>query len=143
MSTAEPVATPPHVERHVSLTFNDVADAGARERGLVPPSREHVDTILRLATEWDRAHPLLIHCWFGISRSPAAAIIMAAALAPERDAADLAEAARQVAPFATPNPRMIALADEVLERKGALIDAVEAIGRGAEASEGRPFVLYP
>ena len=42
---------------------------------------------------------------------------------------------------ATPNRRLVALADEVLGRNGRMVAAVEAIGRGAEAFEGTPFEL--
>ena len=141
MSTDDPVPAPPGVERHVSLTFNDVADVSAAARGLVPPAREHVQTILDTVRAWDGEAPLLIHCWFGVSRSPAAAILALAALAPERDADEIADALRTAAPYATPNARMIALGDELLDRRGALVRAVERIGRGAETGGGEVFAL--
>ena len=141
MSNAGPVPPPLGIERHVALTFNDVADAEAASRGLVPPGEEHVATILDTVRAWDRHAPLLVHCWFGVSRSPAAAIIALAALRPDLSEEAIARALRRAAPFATPNPRMIALADAMLGRDGRLGAAVAAIGRGAETSEGVPFAL--
>lgn len=85
--------------------------------------------------------PLVFHCWAGISRSTAAAYIAACALAPERDEANLALALRQASPSATPNARFVALADDILGRRGRMVDAIRGIGRGAEAMEGTPFML--
>ncbi|TIP32357.1 MAG: protein tyrosine phosphatase, partial [Mesorhizobium sp.] len=89
----------------------------------------------------DRAKPMVVHCYAGISRSTASAYIIAAALAPKRDEAELAKTLRFLSPSATPNPRLIAVADMLLGREGRMIAAVEAIGRGADAFEGIPFEL--
>ena len=143
MSTAEPVPTPLGVDpaRHARLVFNDIAEVPPSSQGLVPPSEAHVATIIEAARAWSRTRPLLVHCWFGVSRSPAAAAIMVAALEPDRPSEDIARTLRAAAPFATPNPRMIALGDALLDRGGTLVAAVERIGRGAECSEGVPFAL--
>jgi predicted protein tyrosine phosphatase len=77
----------------------------------------------------------------GISRSTAAAYIIAAALAPNRDETELARELRARAPSATPNIRLIALADALLGRESRMIEAVKSIGRGEEAFEGVPFAL--
>jgi predicted protein tyrosine phosphatase len=37
--------------------------------------------------------------------------------------------------------RIVALADEMLEREGRMVAAIEAIGRGHVAGEGVPFRL--
>ena len=60
-----------------------------------------------------------MHCWFGVSRSPAAAYVAACALAPDQDEAAFADSAlRRAAPFATPNRRIVALGDALLAREG-------------------------
>jgi predicted protein tyrosine phosphatase len=100
-----------------------------------------VRDILDFAGNWDRSRPLVINCYAGISRSTASAYIIAAALSPKRDEAELANTLRAVSPSATPNPRLIALADQVLGRDGRMIEAIKAIGRGADAFEGTPFAL--
>lgn len=122
----------------LDLAFNDVAED---REGLVSPQAAHVAALLDFAGAWDRRAPLLIHCYAGISRSTAAALVVAAALAPQRDEAELAQTLRRLAPEATPNPYLVRLADEMLGRDGRLAEAVRGIGRGAEAFEGRPFVL--
>jgi predicted protein tyrosine phosphatase len=100
-----------------------------------------VRELIAFAGAWDRAEPLLIHCYAGVSRSTAAAFIAACALGPERDEGEIARALRAASPTATPNARLIALADAALDRGGRMIEAVAAIGRGAECFEGEPFAL--
>ena len=41
----------------------------------------------------------------------------------------------------TPNRLMVALADDLLQRSGRMIKAIDGIGRGAEAAEGEPYQL--
>ncbi len=48
---------------------------------------------------------------------------------------------RFLSPSATPNPRLIEVADAILGRQGRMIAAIRAIGRGADAFEGAPFAL--
>lgn len=131
-----PVAIAP--PNHLFLSMNDIVDA---QTGLVPPSPAHVETLLAFVRDWDRTTPLVVHCFAGISRSTAAAYITAAALAPQRDEAELAWTLRRLSPSATPNIRLVRLADAILGRKGRMIAAIEAIGRGADAYEGTPFSL--
>lgn len=123
---------------HLFLSVNDIAE---EQPGLIAPGREHVEALLDFVGRWDRSAPLVINCFAGISRSTAAAYISAAALAPDRDEAELAATLRRLAPSATPNPRLVRHADEVLGRNGRMIAAIEAIGRGADAFEGTPFGL--
>jgi predicted protein tyrosine phosphatase len=101
----------------------------------------HVRTLLEFAQGWERSRPLVENCYAGISRSTASAYIIAAALAPQRDEEELAQTLRALSPSATPNPRLIAVADEFLGRRGRMIAAIKAIGRGADAFEGVPFAL--
>jgi len=37
--------------------------------------------------------------------------------------------------------RLVAVADEVLGRRGRMVEAIRAIGRGEDAFEGVPFTL--
>ena len=52
---------------------------------------------------------------------------------------EIAAELRRRAPFATPNRLMVAIADDILSRSGRMVDAIAAIGRGAEAPHGEPF----
>jgi hypothetical protein len=46
-----------------------------------------------------------------------------------------------MSPTATPNRRLVALADRRLGREGRMAAAIAAIGRGADCFEGAPFAL--
>jgi predicted protein tyrosine phosphatase len=120
------------------LAMHDIVE---EQEGYVAPAREHIESLLAFARGWDRATPLVVHCYAGISRSTAAAYVIAAALDPERDAVELAGELRRLSPSATPNRRIVALADELLRRNGDLVRAISVIGRGADAFEGAPFAL--
>lgn len=125
-------------DNHLVLSMHDIAE---EQPDMVPPSQEHVRTLIGFARRWDRMRPIVVHCYAGISRSTAAAYVIAAALQPERDEAELAQTLRRLSPSATPNRRIVALADTLLAREGRMSAAIEAIGRGAEAFEGVPFAL--
>ncbi|WP_428699872.1 tyrosine phosphatase family protein [Stappia sp.] len=123
---------------HLFLAFNDIT---APAEGLTPPGEIHVRQLLDFVGAWDRAQPMVIHCFAGISRSTAAAYISACALSPHASEVTLAKALRTASPSATPNARLVALADTLLGREGRMTAAVKAIGRGADAYEGTPFTL--
>lgn len=123
---------------HLFLSMNDIAEERA---GLVAPGRAHVEALLDFVMRWDRTAPLVISCFAGISRSPAAAFISVCALAPHVDEMELATNLRQLSPSATPNPLLVRHADDILGRNGRMIAAIAAIGRGADAFEGETFAL--
>jgi predicted protein tyrosine phosphatase len=125
-------------ERHLFVGVSDIVEP---LEGYVLPATEHIEQLLAFVRAWGRESPLVLHCWAGISRSTAAAYIAACALAPDHDETTIAAALRQASPSATPNARFIALADDILNRRGRMVDAIRAIGRGAEAMEGTPFML--
>lgn len=125
-------------ENHLCLWMNDIAEA---QDGLVAPGRQHVEQLVAFANDWDRTRPLAIHCYAGISRSTAAAYIVASTLNPQRNESEWAWILRKLSPSATPNPRLVQHADALLARQGRMVAAIAAIGRGAEAYEGTPFIL--
>ena len=109
---------------------------------MVLPGEEHVRELIAFVDGWDRTQPMVIHCYAGISRSTAAAFIAVCIERPERsEARDRRRALRAASPYATPNPRLVAIADGLLGRDGRMVDAVAAIGRGEMAVEGVPFAL--
>ena len=125
-------------ERHLYLALSDIV---APLPGQTLAASAHLEDMLTFVRGWDRAEPMVIHCFAGVSRSTAAAFIAACALAPERDELTIARAIRDASPTATPNVRLVALADEALGRKGRMTRAIESIGRGEDCFEGTPFVL--
>lgn len=140
VSLLAPGQAPPPVPSasRLVLSFHDIAEA---RPGLVAPTAADIDTLLDFAAALPERASLLLHCWMGISRSPAAAYAVACARAAPGAEDALARILRRAAPWATPNPRLIALADERLGRGGRMVQAVARIGRGAEAGVGRPFLL--
>jgi predicted protein tyrosine phosphatase len=124
--------------RHLFIGVSDIVEP---LDGHILPAEEHVEALLSFVHGWERESPLLFHCFAGISRSTAAAYIAACSLAPEREEAEIAQALRDASPTATPNARLVAVADDMLGRRGRMVDAVRRIGRGAEAFEGEPFTL--
>ena len=124
-------------ERHLRLAFHDIVEPVA---GLTAPDRDLMQAVLDFGRRCDDQRALLIHCWAGISRSSAAAFAIACDRTPgfERD---IAIELRRRSPLATPNRLMVRLADDLLERNGRMVEAIEGIGRGAEAREGEPYAL--
>jgi predicted protein tyrosine phosphatase len=131
-----PVAEP--CDACLRLGFHDIAEP---RPDLIAPDAAMVAELLAFARDWDGARPLLIHCWAGVSRSTAAAFIIACQRAPERSEQAIAEALRAAAPFATPNPLLVKLADAALGRDGRMSKAIAGIGRGADTFEGALFEL--
>ncbi len=136
MLPATPAGLAP--ERHLKLVMNDIS---APREGLIPPGAGHVEQLIAFVQDWDRRAPLVVHCWAGISRSSAAAFIAMATLRPDTDEFALARSLRAASQTATPNQRLVALADAILGRDGRMIDAIAEIGRGASAFEGAPYIL--
>jgi len=123
---------------HLVLSMDDIAQA---IDGYELPAEAHVTRLIEFVTGWDRAAPMVVHCYAGISRSTAAAFTAACALNPKRDEAEIAKALRRASPIASPNVRIVALADAALGRKGRMVRAIEEIGVGQSAFEGNPFRL--
>jgi predicted protein tyrosine phosphatase len=125
-------------ENHLWLRLHDISSP---LDGYVLPDEAHIAELLKFVRAWDRRAPLVVHCFAGISRSTASAYASACALNPHRDEAGIARALRRASPTATPNSRIVALADRLLGRNGRMTAAVESIGRGVTAAEGTPFRL--
>jgi predicted protein tyrosine phosphatase len=125
-------------ERHLILGMDDIAEPCD---GFVCPAEEHISELLDFIQGWDRAQPMVVHCYAGISRSTAGAFISACALNPRRDEAAIARLIRGASPTAMPNRRLVSLADRMLGRNGRMVAAIEAIGPGIMAYEGHPFRL--
>jgi len=125
-------------ENHLLLDMDDITD---HIEGYVAPAEEHVGDLLRFVRSWDRANPLVVHCYAGISRSTAGAFVTACALNPRRDELTVARALRAASPTATPNIRIVSLADRMLGRQGRMVAAIGSIGPGMSAYASEPFRL--
>jgi predicted protein tyrosine phosphatase len=131
-----PVAIVP--ENHLWLRLHDIS---APLDGYIIPDEQHVADLLNFVRGWDRRAPLVVHCYAGISRSTASAFASVCALSPHREERSIAQALRLASATATPNIRIVSLADRLLGRGGRMVAAVETIGRGILASEAEPFRL--
>jgi predicted protein tyrosine phosphatase len=125
-------------ERHLKVGVNDIWEPA---EGLVHPSAETVEQILKFGRGWEPFQPLLVHCWAGISRSSATAFILACERAPDVSEQEIAERLRRSSAAATPNPLMVQLADDMLNRGGRMVDAVRAIGPGTYTYPNPPYEL--
>lgn len=125
-------------DRHLKLAVDDIWEESV---GKVLPGADHVDRILDFGRYWTRDAPLLVHCFAGVSRSTAAAFILACAHNPDVAESEIAGALRKASGSATPNPLMVRLADDMMGREGRMVDAVNAIGQGVYSYPGAPFEL--
>ncbi len=126
------------VENHLWLRLHDISTP---LDGYIMAGEEQVAELIRFVKRWDRSAPLVVHCYMGISRSTASAYASVCALNPDRSETDIAQSLRAASPTATPNIRIVSLADKLLGRQGRMIAAIETIGRGIMAEEAAPFRL--
>jgi predicted protein tyrosine phosphatase len=140
INAGTPVDRPASVlaENHVFLGFNDIVEP---VDGMTLPGEAHVARVLDYIFAWDRADPVIVHCFAGVSRSTAGAFAALCALRPDLDERLIARRIRARSPEATPNSRFVALADAQLRRNGRMVAAVAEIGRGVTAYEGTVFGL--
>jgi predicted protein tyrosine phosphatase len=123
---------------HLILGMDDIA---VPMEGYVIPCEEHVRSLIAFVRGWNREKPLVVHCFAGISRSTAGAYVAACALNEARDEMAIARELRRASATASPNIRIVSLADEMLGRDGRMVAAIDSIGRGALAYEAEPFLL--
>jgi predicted protein tyrosine phosphatase len=123
---------------HLRLAMHDIAEPLAEH---VAPNEDHVAQIIDFALTWGGDGPMVVHCWAGISRSTAAAFTALCAINPGASEEAIAAAMREASPTAYPNRLIVRLADAALGRKGRMVRAIEAIGRGVVAMEAVPFSL--
>ncbi|MDP3855369.1 tyrosine phosphatase family protein [Phenylobacterium sp.] len=123
-------------DRHLKLGVNDIAEP---MDGMVLPHEGLVADLLKFGATWDERAPMIVHCWAGISRSSASAFVLACERNPDVAEKTIALAMRKAARHAYPNRRIVALADDMLSRKGRMVDAVEAMGDYEYSGVGTPF----
>ena len=134
------VTRPSHIAEanHLNLSVDDIPSP---MDGMVVPAQEHVERLIDFVSQWDRAAPMVVHCYAGISRSTAAAFTAACLINPERDEMQIAQAMRDASRTVQPNKAIVSIADRLLKRDGRMVRAVDALGPGYPAEEGVPFRL--
>src|ERR1700735_3285010 len=107
-----------------TLRFHDAIEP---DPDVLLPQKGDVKAILTFGRDAAEAGALLIHCHAGISRSTAATLMILAQAHPHEGEAAIAERLIEIRPQAWPNSRMIAFADELLDRDGRLLAATATI----------------
>lgn len=123
----EPAAFGRYDPHHrLTLRFHDIIGPWP---GWQAPEREDVAALIAFGEELDRAgerlRHLLVHCHAGVSRSTAALATLLARHTPSGEEAAVFARLRAIRPQAWPNSRMVRFADELLDRGGALVAALE------------------
>jgi predicted protein tyrosine phosphatase len=128
--------------RHLKLPLHDILEDAP---GFKAPCGDRVGEMIAFVSAWGRDDPILIHCYAGISRSTATAFVTACIHNPRTDEEEIAWAIRRASPTATPNARIVALADAALGRSGRMSRAAAGIGRGfptwPDIDEAEPFEI--
>lgn len=115
-------------------------DISEHRQNHILPGMEAVATLIDFLEDWDPADgPLLTHCYAGVSRSTAAALIAATMKTNDPDWAAIR--LRAAAPHAAPNRLIVQLADERLGLNGALVAACINMGESERVVEGPLTVL--
>jgi predicted protein tyrosine phosphatase len=125
-------------ENHYRVVINDITEPSEDQ---ILPTREHVEGLVGFLRA-SRESSLLVHCYAGVSRSTAAALIAMVLDAPGRER-DAARAMRSAAPYAQPNRLIIRHADELLDRRGALVAALAVMGPAEAVSETPGLLTLP
>ncbi len=111
-------------DRHMRVEVNDILE-DMEDRPA--PHERHVETVIAFLKDWQPDNALLVHCWAGMSRSTATALIAACMHNPQTDEAQIGAALAAASPTAYPNTRIVAIADEILGRNGRMARAAEKI----------------
>ncbi len=110
-------------EHHLRVAVHDISEPDGW--GTLTGA-EDVRAVIDFVDSW---HPesgdLLVHCYAGVSRSTATALIAHFVKTGNLDGST--RELRRAAPHASPNRRIVALADEELGLGGTLIQAVETL----------------
>lgn len=106
----------------------------------IVPDMEAVSMLIDFIDDWNPADgALLAHCYAGVSRSTATALIAATMKTGDPDWAALR--LRTAAPHAAPNRLIVQLADERLGLNGTLVEARRNMGESVQVVEGPLTVL--
>ncbi len=116
----------------LTLKFHDIRSLGDQlrqtlaQQGLtVPPSKDHVQAIIKFGRDLPSGARLLCCCTAGLSRSPAAALIVMALSLPGREGEAFCSL-MAIRPRSAPNPIMVAIADDLIGAGGRLIGTLPA-----------------
>ena len=107
-------------QEQLQLWFDDAVHPA---EGITLADDRHIRALIDFADQWADAAPLVVNCYAGTSRSPAAIMIVLSRLYPGLEA-PIVDSIRAAASHIRPNIHMIALGDRLLGAEGRLIEAV-------------------
>ncbi len=105
------------------LAFDDTV---VPSKTLIPPNRQHIADLIEFARRWNGAGNMLVDCRAGSSRSPAAAMISAAALG-RPDGAALVTRIKLARAYFRPNEIMLKFADDLIGITPGLLDLSRSV----------------
>lgn len=124
--TDPPPGFQPMNPMHLRLEFHDIWEPTEID-GMVLPAMEHVESLLDAAPVLRTAPTVFCHCMAGVSRSTAAAFTLRCLWMGPGKEQEALEAVVEDRPIAAPNPIFVRLADEALERSGAMVAALNEL----------------
>jgi predicted protein tyrosine phosphatase len=121
MSPVSMIATPSTItsDNHIKLEMDDIEAAA---EGYIVPSRAHVEVLLDFGDRLDANTEVVVHCAMGMSRSPAAVMILLAQWNPGREK-EIVDVVFRGAPRAHPNRLLLHIGDDLLGCGGDLVSA--------------------
>jgi predicted protein tyrosine phosphatase len=140
MDTPDAVPTPKGIakDNHLKLGFHDVIESTTEK---TPPNIGDIRKLISFGKDWAKLDtPIVVHCTAGVSRSPAAALILSVLREPDSEAR-LATYLRMKAPYCVPNELMIELADTELGLGERLIKATQNMKEPEDQGTPQPFTL--
>lgn len=119
------------------LKFDDIVYSSQR---FIAPNRDQIADLIEFARDWNGIGTLLVHCRAGSSRSPAAAMIAAAALG-RPDTRALVFRVRTAKAYFRPNETMLKLADALLTPCPNLVGLARSIPVPTQTDPWGPVMI--
>lgn len=111
---------------NADIHFATFDDTEVLHTGQAPVHEDVIQCIQFVRQLPEHAH-LLIHCMAGISRSTATAMTVISDFYGPGSELEAAITIREIRPIANPNRLILEIADEILERDGALTTAADEV----------------
>lgn len=140
MDSCAGIPTPPEIAPgdHLRIDMHDIVEPMP---GCAAPDESHLRLLLDFGAAWTGERPVLVHCMAGVSRSSAAALILACQRNAAGAEAAIARRLRAAGGWTSPNRRMVQIADDLLGRRGRLLDALDAMGPPTSIFADFPLAL--
>jgi predicted protein tyrosine phosphatase len=121
MSPSSMIETPQVIalENHLKLPMEDIT---GQVDGYITPNRTHIEQLLEFGNRLDSSSGVIVHCTMGMSRSPAAVLILLAQHNPGREL-EVADTFFHEVPQTNPNTLLLRIGDDLLGCHGDLFSA--------------------